>query len=136
MTTDIKTAKNILSVICSANGHVLTYSEAKEAIETIQDTRAIADINHVETDFILELDGAEYRIIEDDDLWDIYVETIKDIVQDCYELKLDDIPDFVAFAIDWEGTAKNCLVDGYGHTLSGYDGSELETGGYHIFRTN
>jgi hypothetical protein len=89
-----------------------------------------------EDDFYFEYDGAEYRIILESSIWDIYVETIKDIVNDCYDIKLDNIPDFVAWEIDWEQTAKNAYVDGYGHTLSGYDGSELETINYYIFRTN
>ncbi len=87
-------------------------------------------------DFNFEFDGNEYRMISDSDIWDIYVDEIKQTVEDCYDLKLDNIPDFVAWSIDWEQTAKNAYVDGYGHTFSGYDGSEEEAAGYYIFRTN
>jgi hypothetical protein len=41
--------------------------------------------------------------------------TIKTITLDCYDLKL---PDFLA--IDWEETAQNCSVDGYGNTFASY----------------
>ena len=60
---------------------------------------------------------------------------------DCYDLKLDKIPDFIAVSIDWEQTTKNAYADGYGHTFAGYDGEEIEIIGnkgliYHAFRTN
>jgi hypothetical protein len=103
--------------------------EAREAIQTLTD--------HVgEDDFEFDLDGNTYRLISESDIWDIYVDAIKEIVEDCYNLKLDNIPDFIAWSIDWEQTAKNAYADGYGHTFSTYDGSECGAGGYYIFRTN
>lgn len=94
------------------------------------------NIESCEDDFYLDFDDNEYRLIADESIWDIYVEEIKNIVEDCYDLKLDSIPDFVAFEIDWDQTAKNAYVDGYGHTFAGYDGEETEAGGYWIFRVN
>lgn len=90
------------------------------------------------SDFTLDFDGEEYRIIPDSDIWEIYVEEIKNIVKDCYSdfLNLDKIPAFIAVSIDWEETAKNAYTDGYGHTFSWYDGSEYKAGGHWIFRTN
>lgn len=87
-------------------------------------------------DFYLKFDGNEYRIITYHTIWDTYVEEIKNIVTDCYDLKLDSIPDFIALEIDWDKTANNAYADGYGHTFSSYDGSEIETGDYWIFRVN
>lgn len=83
-------------------------------------------------DFTIDFDGNEYRIIKDDIIWSIYVETIKETVLDCYGL--DKIPGFVE--IDWEQTAKNCYYDGYGYTFATYDNEESEAGGFWIFRTN
>jgi hypothetical protein len=93
-------------------------------------------INDFDDDFSFDFEGAEYRIIADSSIWDIYVDEIRHIVEDCYDLNLDDIPGFVAFEIDWNKTAENAYQDGYGHTFSGYDGSELETKNHYIFRTN
>ena len=107
------------------------YSELFDAIETLADKLESDD-----DDFCFEYDGNEYRIIKDSEIWNIYVEEIKNLVNDCYDLKLDNIPDFIAFSIDWEETAKNAYADGYGHTFSGYDGSELNIGDYYVFRTN
>ena len=93
-------------------------------------------INNGEDDFTFDFDGNEYRIIHADSIWEIYVEEIKNIVESCYDLKLDELPEFIAVKIDWEETAANAFNDGYGHTFSGYDGSEEEAAGYYIFRTN
>lgn len=119
----------ILRCIIDNHSHNITVSDAREAIETLREKIG-------EDDFTFDFDGNEYRIIADSAIWDIYVETIKEIVNDCYDLKLDKIPDFVSVSIDWEKTAQNAYVDGYGHTFSSYDGSEYESGGYYIFRTN
>lgn len=118
----------IIRAIISEHNHSISIDDAREAIENVRD--------NLSDDFTIDFDGNEYRIISDDVIWDIYVETIKDIVEECYDLKLDSIPNFVAFSIDWERTAKNAYADGYGHTFSGYDGSEILAGGYWIFRTN
>jgi len=89
----------------------------------------------MEHDFYVELDGNEYRFIDENHIWEIYVESIKEMVQDCYDLN---VPDWIA--VDWEETAENCHVDGYGHHFSHYDGSEDECtfngDTYYIFRTN
>lgn len=59
-------------------------------------------------------------------------EYIEDLVRECYLAK--DFPYWIA--IDWERTAKNVTdIDGYGPTLSPYDGVELSTNNYYIFRT-
>lgn len=121
----------IIRAIIDEHNHFIDMDDAREVIETIRDNIANDD-----DDFTIDFDGNEYRIISDDVIWDIYVETIKDIVEQCYDLKLSNIPDFVAFEIDWEKTAQNAYSDGYGHTFSTYDHSEIEAGGYWIFRTN
>lgn len=111
------------------------YSQLFDAIDELESK--LSDIGG-ESDFYFEYDGNGYRIISESAIWDIYVEEIQRIVEDCYSdvLRLDDIPSFIEFSIDWEATAKNAYADGYGHTFSGYDGSELEIGDYYVFRTN
>lgn len=121
----------ILRAIINSQNHKIDMENAREAIETL---RGI--INQEDDDFTFDFDGNEYRIISEGSIWDIYVEEIQQIVEDCYELNLDKIPDFIAVNIDWEKTAQNAFADGYGHTFSGYDGSEENAGGYYIFRTN
>lgn len=78
-------AKETLQTICAYHNHNLTYSEAKEALQTLLDEDA--------DDFTFDLDGNEYRIIADSAIWDIYVEEIRRVVEDCYDLKLDQVPD-------------------------------------------
>lgn len=116
----------LLDFACKNENEVAELIELYETLE-----------NEIEgDDFTVEFDGNEYRIISDSSIWEIYVETIKDIVNNCYDLKLDKIPDFIAFDIDWEQTAQNAYVDGYGHTFASYDGEESEAAGFWIFRTN
>lgn len=119
----------ILREIVDQYSHDLSLTDAREAIETLRKKMG-------EDDFSFELDGNEYRLISESEIWDIYVGEIKNIVNDCYDLNLDKIPQFIALSINWEETAKNAYADGYGHTFSSYDGSECEAGGYFIFRTN
>ena len=121
----------ILRKIINSQSHNACMDDAREAIAALRD-----NINQGIDDFTLDFDGNEYRIISEGVIWSIYVETIKYIVNDCYELKLDKLPDFIAVSIDWEQTARNAYVDGYGHTFSHYDHSEEEAAGYYIFRTN
>lgn len=124
----VKSHIAILRAIIDEHNHNINMDDAREAIETLQDD--LAD------DFTFEFDGNEYRIISDGAIWGIYRDEIQNIVEECYDLKFDSIPKFVAFEIDWEQTAKNAYSDGYGHTFSTYDHSEVEAGGYWIFRTN
>ena len=121
----------IIRAIIDEHNHSIDTDQAREVIRTIRDN--IASDND---DFTIDFDGNEYRVINEGVIWNTYVDAIKDIVEDCYDLKLSNIPDFVAFEIDWEKTAQNAYSDGYGHTFSGYDGSEVEAGGHWIFRTN
>lgn len=125
----------ILSGIIDANHDIDDFDDDTiiEALEEITDKNS--------DDFWFEFDGNEYRIIHTGSIWDVYVEEIKNIVTDCYDLKLDKIPDFIAVSIDWEQTAQNAIVDGYGHTFASYDGEEIEIIGnkgviYHAFRVN
>jgi len=86
-------------------------------------------------DFMTHIDGCEYRFIHEDIIWGTYVEKIRQITEDCYN-----IPELHWLSIDWEETAENCFADGYGHTFSSYDGSEEECvfgqENYYIFRIN
>lgn len=138
-------AIQILQTICDSQSHTIpTIDEGIEQEEVESDCaeffEAIEEIaNKIgEDDFTLEFDGNEYRLISDSAIWGIYVDEIQSIVEDCYSdiIKLDKVPDFIALTIDWEQTAQNAYADGYGHTFSGYDGSEEEAAGYNIFRTN
>lgn len=97
---------------------------------------ALKSLDCGEDDFTLGFDGNEYRIIKDSAIWEIYRDAIEQIVTDCYDLKLDSLPSFIAVSFDWEETAKNAYVDGYGHTFASYDGDDREAADHWIFRTN
>ena len=125
----------------------MNITEAKEHAKKLKDTKTVLDISldgdEIESliealgsaDFTIKLGGNEYRFIHEADIWDIYVESIQQLVEDCYLMETD-LSKIWWLEIDWEKTAKNCYADGYGHHFSGYDGSEAEAAGYYIFRTN
>ena len=92
-----------------------------------------------ENDFYVEIDGQEYRFVQDEFIWDIYGDGIKEITEEGY--LVNDGAKQWWIAIDWEKTAQNCYdADGYGHHFATYDGNEVEWAfdgeNYHIFRTN
>lgn len=130
--SDPKQHIQILREIIDQHNNSIDLSEAREAREAIETLREKMG----ESDFSFEFDGNEYRLIKEADIWSIYRDEIENIVNECYELNLHKLPEFIAVSIDWEETAKNAYADGYGHTFSGYDGSEYEAGGYYIFQTN
>ena len=76
--------------------------------------------------------GGEYRLIHTDVIEEVFHDECKQTIEDCYDM--GDVPSFVE--IDWKATTDNCLVDGYGHQFSPYDGSEEHIGSYYIFRTS
>lgn len=112
--------------------------DVRVLIETCKDV-TISD------DFCLEFDGAEYRIIKDYAIWDIYVEEIKQITLDCYLCGHSSVSNYQDghseglpwwIELDWEATAQNTIIDGYGHNFAGYDHEESELNGYWVFRIN
>lgn len=141
--SDMGRAVQILQIICDTQNHTVPTPNEDETPDEIESNaseifEALEEIEtHIgEDDFTLDFDGNEYRLINDSDIWDIYKEEIQNTIEECYDLNLDKIPHFVSWSIDWEQTAQNCLVDGYGYQFSSYDHSEAESAGYWIFRTN
>lgn len=107
----------------------LDFSDVKELILNIREK----GLNLDGYDY-LEFNGYEFRIIPCNKIEDIYHDSIVDMIKDCYDLSENKIPSFIE--IDWDKTVENCLVDGYGHHFSSYDGGEYETKNFYIFRTN
>jgi len=121
----------ILECIIDGHDHSIDEEDMDSLIEALDVIEA-----GLGGDFSLDFDGNEYRIISDDCIWGIYRDEIQQIVEECYELNLDALPEFIAVKIDWEETVQNAYADGYGHTFSGYDHSEYEAGSHWVFRTN
>ena len=100
-----------------------SYIEILELVENRSDDTSIEHCNLCR----------EFRLIDDDDIDQIYQDYIEEMVKDCY-LGGVELPSFLA--IDWKQTASNCKDDGYGNSFSGYDGSEDQIGDLYIFCTN
>jgi len=94
-------------------------------------------LNDSKKEIWLEIDGMEFHIISESAIDEIYQESFKEMVEDCYDIKPDNFPGFLIVNIDWEASAdyvQQC--DGYGNHFASYDGEELESSGYYIFRTS
>jgi hypothetical protein len=92
---------------------------------------------HDSGDFNIDIDGQEFRLIEDEYIRDTAQEEIAATISECYLQTFDgkDLPWWIE--LDWNKTVQNCIdADGYGHHFSTYDGNEYEAGGWYIFRTN
>jgi len=107
-------------------------------IEYDEKTLALAEFLECDPDEILEQTWggfehgkAEYQVLTDDEadiLWDEYLENY---IDECLE-----IPEHLEFYFDREAWKSDAKMDGRGHSLSGYDGCEHESGEFFIYRTN
>lgn len=86
-------------------------------------------------DFIFEIDGIDYRFIDENNIWDIYYDEQKELIEELY---LPNINKQWWIEIDWDKTIDNVFSDGYGHHFSSYDGSEEQIkfngSNYYIFK--
>lgn len=137
-------AVEILQTICDSQSHTIpeiekgtSEEDAESKASEIFDALEEIETHLGEDDFTLDFDGAEYRLISDSDIWEIYKTELENLIDECYpEVKKALEHNWIAISIDMEQTAKNAFVDGYGHHFSSYDGSEETAARYYIFRTN
>lgn len=114
-------------------------AKALDSKTVSKDTRAILDACKKREDFIVELSMGEYRIIHDNAIEDIFDGEIRELADDCYNIKrikeeLGNVGRYLTF--DYDSFIADCRMDGYGHHFSGYDGSEESVGPWYIFRVN
>ena len=117
--------------------HAEILREIKNTLDIVQfDSDELQELcdNLGDADFNIELDGAEYRFIHNSEIENVFADSIQEMVESCYDLSAT--PDFIISNLDWDGIVRDCMVDGYGHHFSSYDGSEHEVTNYYIFRTN
>ena len=117
--------------------------DLKSTIESIlsieidsNELELLDDKMYTKNDFYVQIDGAEYRFINEDAIWWIYQEEQKDLINECY-LGGVELPSWLE--IDWEKTCENVYSsDGYGHHFSSYDGSEeffnIDGEGWYMFK--
>lgn len=101
--------------------------EFYEFIELIEELNDLSADNWIDS-----LPCGEVRIIHEDDVDQIWEESLIEQIKECYDLS--NVPSFVE--IDWQATAENCKIDGKGHHFGTYDGYEHYSNGFYIFRTN
>lgn len=122
------TTNELLDIITSETGHTIqelgtdTRNELKETIEAFND-------DWYDT---IEIEGEEYKIISESIIDEIHIESLIEMIKDCYDL--DNLPNFIE--IDWTASAENCAVAWYAHHFATYDGEEHESQGVYLFRIN
>ena len=107
-------------VVSSVISSTVDASEVIEACDSLEDSEYFT------------LDGCEYRVIHDDDIFSTFLDEFEELVRDCYIPR--DFPSFLK--IDWEASAREVLMsNGYAHHFSSWDGDfHKEVAGYNIFR--
>jgi hypothetical protein len=123
---DLMHSAGILAVCMNATDDDMHDHTIEELIDLLE------EVDQIGIDDYLDLSAGEVRLIHEDEIDEIWTESLIDLIKECYDL--GDVPSFVS--IDWEQTAQNCKVDGKGHHFSGYDGSEHYSAPFYIFRTN
>lgn len=118
--------RDITDYMIDHSGDELPIEEYIEVLELVENASCDEYIEHPNL-------CREFRLINEDDIAEIYQDYIEELVKDCY-LNGNELPSFLE--IDWEQTAKNCLVEGYGHSFSSYDHSEEYIGSTYIFCVN
>lgn len=111
---------------CDCDFDDFTITEIMDLIEEINNKTEIDD------DFCIDLPCGECRLIGEDNIDEIWTDSLIETIKECYDLS--DVPSFVV--IDWEQTAENCKVDGMGYHFASYDHEEHFNNGFYIFRTN
>ena len=145
---NIKGQREVVKVF---TGELGVSFDADSALELIDGLKSAEE-------FMLEVDGQEFRLIHSDDIDEIMQdELISDLyclgacnarfISDMTELDTDTIQKAqendsfellgALLAKDIE-TVQEAMAsaDGFGHHFSHYDGSEYEAGNWYIFRTN
>jgi len=98
---------------------------------------AITLLEEIETvlsdDFTIEIEGAEFRVINESEIEDAWTNSLIDMLEDCHG---HEIPDHLKPYIDYDKWAQDAKIDGMGHHFSSYDGNEVSTQNFYIFRVN
>jgi len=114
--------------------------------ELKQDEKAQALAEHLEVkpkditplnDEYYEVDGSEYRVLTDDEADRANDESIENYIDECI---LPELPEQYRHYFDDEAFKRDARMDGRGHNLNYYDGTEYEVKindeWYFIYQTN
>lgn len=114
--------------------------------ELKQDERAQALAQHLEVkakditvidDENYAVDGSEYRVLTDEEADEANDESIQNYIDECI---LPELPEQYRYYFDDEAFIRDARMDGRGHNLNYYDGTEYDTKvndtWYYIYQTN
>ena len=108
-----------------------TYNEAKELIQEIGRFEEESYDYYGLT--VLKADNGEYAIGTDEECDEAWEENLDNYIEDCV---LPEMPEHLQSYFDDESFKRDCRYDGRAHSLSTYDGNELNIGEYYLYRIN
>lgn len=85
-------------------------------------------------DHTYEADSEEWLICTEDEADKLWDEGLDSYLDDCGIL--DEVPENLRNYFDREAWKRDAKHDGRGHVLSGYDGEEVDSKGFVLFRIN
>lgn len=118
--------------------HLETFSEPEkvEALAAILDC-SVLDIEEGYDSDNYEADGAEYLVLTDDEADKAWNESLDSYIDECI---LPELPKYLQNYFDDERWKSDAQIDGRGHSLNHYDGTEeyeeINGTDYYIYRTN
>jgi len=77
--------------------------------------------------------SGDYRVMTDSEADDAWEEALDSYLEECV---YPDLPESLRFYFDDEAWKRDARIDGRGHCLNSYDGSEEDAGDYVVYRTN
>ena len=107
-----------------------TYSQAKAIIQELG-RFTVSSWEHYDHLAVIDTESGEFAIGNDYEAEQAWEESIESYVDECMELS-----EVARRYFDMEAFKKDCSYDGRGHSLSSYDGCELEIADLYAYRLN
>jgi len=129
-------AIELLDVIAAFTDSKKALALAIELDLTLEETRDELTECRIDSDSF-EYGREEYRVLTDDEADQANDEYLDNYIDECI---LHELPERYRMYFDDEKFKRDCAIDGRGHNLSSYDGSEshqkIGDEYYYIYRTN
>ena len=105
---------------------------------TEENAETVSECGYGNETFEIESEPGEYRILTASEREDAVDEALENYIDECI---MPECPEPVRSYFDRDAWKRDALIsDGYGHTLSGYDGEEheyqIDGGWLYIYRVN
>lgn len=114
---------------------IIDSDKAKRAALAIELGCELAEVESGRFDpNLFDAEGGEYLVLDDDEANAAWEDSLDSYIDDCI---LPELPEIAQRYFDCDAFKRDARHDGRGHSLSGYDGVELELNGdFYGYRVN